>query len=62
MPKAKSKAQAGLFGAIIAGKARKAEGMSVEEAKERLRGVKVKGLPKKAKKKKGGEGSRTVRV
>lgn len=53
MPKAKSKKQAGLFGAIAGGKKTKAEGMSPAEAKERLRGVDVKKLPERAKQKKG---------
>ena len=51
MPKAKSKAQARLFGAVAAGKKTKAKGLSRAEAKERLRGVKVKRLPQRAKKK-----------
>lgn len=51
MPKAKSKKQAALFGAIAGGKARKGTGMSSEEAKKRLRGVKVKKLPYRKKKK-----------
>lgn len=51
MPKARSKKQAGLFGAIAGGKKTKAKGMSKSEAKTRLRGVKVKGLPTRAKKK-----------
>lgn len=45
-PKAKSKAQAALFGAVAAGKHTKAKGLSPAEAKERLRGVNVKRLPK----------------
>lgn len=49
MPKAKSKAQAGLFGARAAGKKTKASGLTRAEARTRLRGVKVKRLPKKAK-------------
>lgn len=52
MPKAKSKAQAGLYGAIAAGKATKATGMSQEEAKERLRGVHTSSLPRRVKRKK----------
>lgn len=47
MPKAKSKAQAGLLGAIIAGKNKKGKGMTKAEAKARLKGVKVSRLPKK---------------
>lgn len=50
MPKAKSKRQARLFGAVAGGKKTKAKGMSKSEAKGRLRGVKVKSLPQKAKK------------
>ena len=49
MPKAKSKAQARLFGAVAAGKRTKASGLSRSEAKERLRGVKVSKLPRKKK-------------
>lgn len=45
MPKAKSKAQAKLFGAIAAGRARKGTSMSRSEARTRLRGVSVKKLP-----------------
>ena len=41
----KSKAQAGLMGAVIAGK-KKLPGMTKEKAKEHMRGVKVKKLPK----------------
>jgi hypothetical protein len=53
MPKAKSKAQARLFGLIAAGKkTRKATGMTRAEAKRRLRGVKIKKLPRRAKKRK----------
>ena len=47
----KSKAQAGFMGAIIAGKARK-KGPSKKVAREFLRGHKVKGLPRKVRKKK----------
>jgi hypothetical protein len=47
MPKAKSKAQAGLFGAIAAGKSTKATGMSKAAAKRHVKGVKVKSLPKR---------------
>lgn len=50
MPKAKSKAQARLFGAIAGGKKTKARGMSKAEARRRLRGVKVKKLPKRKRK------------
>ena len=49
MPKAKSKKQAALFGAVAAGKKTKASGLSRAEAKTRLRGVNVKKLPKSAK-------------
>lgn len=52
MPKAKSKKQAALFGAIAAGKTTKATSMSRAEARERLRGVKIKKLPRTAKRKK----------
>lgn len=45
MPKAKSKAQAGFMGAVIAGKARKSTTMTKAQAREHLRGVKVKKLP-----------------
>jgi len=51
MPKAKSKAQARLFGAVAGGKPTKAKGLSKAEAKTRLRGVNVSKLP--ARKKKG---------
>jgi hypothetical protein len=47
VPKAKSKAQARLFGAVAGGKRTKAKGMKREEAKKRLRGVKIKKLPKR---------------
>jgi hypothetical protein len=49
MPKAKSKAQAGLFGAVASGK-KKIKGFSPAEAKLRLTGVSYKKLPKKVKK------------
>jgi hypothetical protein len=52
MPKAKSKKQARLFGAVAAGKSTKATGMSRAEARERLRGVKTKDLPLRKRKKK----------
>lgn len=45
----KSKAQAGLMGAVASGK-KKIKGLSKAEAKEMLRGSKVKSLPKKKKK------------
>ena len=51
MPKAVSKQQAALFGAVAGGE-RVLPGMSRAEAKERLRGVKVTALPKRARKKK----------
>jgi hypothetical protein len=51
MPKAKSKAQAGLFGAIAGGMKTKS-GMTAAEAKKHLKGVKVSKLPAYAKKKK----------
>jgi hypothetical protein len=50
MPKPKSQAQARLFGAIAGGKSTKAKGMSASEAKTRLRGTKVKSLPKRSRK------------
>jgi hypothetical protein len=53
MPKAKSKAQAGLFGAI-AGGTKTMHGLSAAEAKKRLKGVKVSKLPKYSKSKKRG--------
>jgi hypothetical protein len=49
MPKAKSKAQARLFGAVAGGKATKATSLTKAEAKTRLRGVQVSKLPKKKK-------------
>jgi hypothetical protein len=51
MAKAKSKRQAGLFGAVAGGKSTKAKGMSKKQAKDSLRGVRVKSLPRTAKKK-----------
>lgn len=51
MAKAKSKAQAGLFGAIAGGRSTKAPGMSRASAKRGVNGVKVKSLPARAKKK-----------
>ena len=47
----KSKAQARFMGAVIAGKARK-KGPTKKQAREFLRGHKIKGLPKKVRKKK----------
>ena len=49
MPKAKSKKQAGFFGVIASGK-KKVKGFSPVEAKERLKGVNYKKLPKTKKK------------
>ena len=46
MPKAKSQAQAGFFGLIKSGKVKK-KGFSASEAGKRLKGVKVKSLPKR---------------
>ena len=40
-----SKAQAGLLGAVAAGKKTKATGLSKAEAKRKLKGAKVKELP-----------------
>ena len=45
MPKAVSKAQAGFFGLIAGGKK---SSMTPEEAKKRLKGIKMNKLPKKA--------------
>lgn len=50
MPKVISKAQARLFGLIAGGEKPtkvKTKGLSPEEAREMLRGAKIKGLPKK---------------
>ena len=55
MPKVRSKAQAGFYGAIIAGKARDGGGLTPEKAKEMLRGTSTKGLPWKVKKRKKGK-------
>lgn len=52
MPRPKSKAQARLFGAIAGGRSTKAKGMSKSEAKTRLRGAKLKGLPARKRRKK----------
>lgn len=49
---AKSKAQARLFGAVAGGKSTKATGLSKTQAKESLRGQKVKNLPVRKKSKK----------
>lgn len=43
--KAKSKAQARLFGAIAGGKSTKAKGLSPGKAREMLKGTKIKRLP-----------------
>jgi hypothetical protein len=51
MAKAKSRRQARLFGAVAGGQSTKAKGMSKKQAKNSLRGVRVKSLPKTAKKK-----------
>jgi len=49
---AKSKAQAGLMGAVCSGKAKnKPKGLSEKEACEYIRGQKTKNLPKRVKKK-----------
>lgn len=48
MPKAVSKKQAALFGAIAGGAKTKARGMTKAEAKKRLKKVKVKKLPSRA--------------
>jgi hypothetical protein len=50
MPKAASKAQARFFGAIAGGRVKR-KGFSRKEARDRLRGVKLKRLPYKKKKK-----------
>lgn len=47
MPKAKSKAQASLFGYIAGGGDGRFKGFSPAEAKERLRGVKYSKLPER---------------
>ena len=52
MPKAKSKAQARLFGAVASGE-KKVKGLSRKEARTRLRGVNVSRLPKRKTSKKG---------
>jgi hypothetical protein len=52
MPKAQSKAQARLFGAIAAGKSTKAKGMSKASARRHVKGVKVKSLPARKRKRK----------
>ena len=53
MPKAKSKKQAALLGAIAGGAKPGVKGISPTEARERLRGVDVKKLPYKTRKKGG---------
>ena len=52
MPKAKSKKQAALFGAVAGGAKIKGVEMTEKEAKKKLKGVKTKELPEKVKKKK----------
>lgn len=52
MPRPRSKAQARLFGAIAGGRSTKAKGMTRPEAKKRLRGAKLKGLPARVRKRK----------
>jgi hypothetical protein len=54
MPKATSKAQARLFGAIAGGSASAARrtGLTQAKAREMLRGQKIKGLPARARKRK----------
>lgn len=47
-----SEKQARLFGAIAGGVKTKAKGLSKEEAKNKLRGVKIKPLPESSRKKK----------
>jgi hypothetical protein len=56
----KSKAQAGFMGRIASGKIKK-KGLSKEQAKEYLRGVKVKKLPKRVVTKKRHITKRTMR-
>lgn len=46
-----SKAQARLFGAAAGGRATKATGLSSREAKDKLRGRHLKGLPPRSRKK-----------
>jgi len=54
MPPAKSKAQAGLMGAVCGGKAKNPpKGLSKEKACEYVRGQDIKSLPKRVTKKKG---------
>jgi len=53
MPKVKSKAQLGFYGAIIAGKAKNTHGLSKAKAKEMVRGTSTKGLPYHVKASKG---------
>lgn len=49
MPKPKSKAQARFFGAVAGGKVHK-KGFSKKEARDRLRGTKMKELPERKRK------------
>lgn len=46
----KSRKQAGLFGAAAAGRSTKATGLSKTQAREALRGQKLKGLPTRVRK------------
>jgi hypothetical protein len=49
VPKPVSKRQARFFGAVAGGKAR-GSGMTRKEARDRLRGIKLKNLPEKRRK------------
>lgn len=51
MPRPKSKAQARLFGAIAGGHRTKATGLSRSKARDMLRGVSIKRLPPRSRKK-----------
>jgi hypothetical protein len=51
MPRPTSKAQARLFGAVAGGRKTKAKGMKRSEARNRLRGTKVRKLPARVKRK-----------
>ncbi len=46
-----SQAQARLFGAVAGGVATEAEGLTPEDARDKLRGVKVRNLPKRKRRK-----------
>jgi hypothetical protein len=48
----KSRAQARLYGAVAGGKKTKAKGMTRKQAREALRGTKVKSLPARKKRRK----------